>query len=164
MCTCMGVRSFWESSVTDLGINRAGSWMKLFSCRNPVSRQVKNSLAFTAETVLVLIYKRASLFVQGSCPGWVIGDSMLQAGIVQELRRHWPEPRKWLRPSDGTICVQRARKQSDRSYKEFAHFHLKPDCYLKNLVMCLMSWSGNEIMIHSGMHWAALQLLDGTCS
>lgn len=33
MCTCMGVRSFWANSVTDLGINRAGSWMKLFSCR-----------------------------------------------------------------------------------------------------------------------------------
>lgn len=26
------------------------------------------------------------------------------------------------------------REQSDRSYKEFAQFHLKPDCYLKDLV------------------------------
>lgn len=34
----------------------------------------------------------------------------------------------------GTICVQRAGKQSDRSYKEFAQFSLKPDCYLKDLV------------------------------
>lgn len=33
-----------------------------------------------------------------------------------------------------TICVQRAGKQSDRSYKEFAQFSLKPDCYLKDLV------------------------------
>lgn len=31
-------------------------------------------------------------------------------------------------------------------------------------MMCLMRWSGNEVMIHSGMHWAALQLLDGVCS
>lgn len=35
--TCMGVRSFWANSVTDLGVNRAGSWTKLFSCRIPVS-------------------------------------------------------------------------------------------------------------------------------
>lgn len=34
----------------------------------------------------------------------------------------------------GTVCVQRAGKQSDRSYKEFAQFSLKPDCYLKDLV------------------------------
>lgn len=33
-----------------------------------------------------------------------------------------------------TVCVQRARKQSDRSYKEFAQFSLKPDCHLKDLV------------------------------
>lgn len=65
--------------------------MQLFSCRIQFPWQVKNSLAFAAETVLVLIYKRASLFVQGSCPGWVVGGSMLQAGIVQELR-YWPEP------------------------------------------------------------------------
>lgn len=38
---------------------------------------------------------------------------MLQAGIVQELRRSGPEPRKWFRPSEGMVCVQRAGKQSD---------------------------------------------------
>lgn len=77
--------------------------------------------------MLVLIYKRASVFVQGSCPGWVVGGStprveailvnpvapMLQAGIVQELRRSEPEPRKWFRPSEGMVYVQRAEKQSD---------------------------------------------------
>lgn len=34
----------------------------------------------------------------------------------------------------GTVCVQRAGKQSDRCYKKFAQFFLKPDCYLKDLV------------------------------
>lgn len=37
ICTCMGVRSFWANSVMDLGINQTGSWMKLLSCRIPVS-------------------------------------------------------------------------------------------------------------------------------
>lgn len=98
MCTCMGVRSLWASSVMDLGINQAGPWMKLLSCRIPVSLA---SLAFPAEAVLVFICKCALLFVQGGCPGWAVGGSMqrveailvspvvlmLQAGIVQELRR-----------------------------------------------------------------------------
>lgn len=44
--------------------------------------QVKNNLAFAAETVLVLIYKRASLFVQGRCPGWVVGGSMLRVEAI----------------------------------------------------------------------------------
>lgn len=48
--------------------------------------------------------------------------------------RYWPEPWRWLRLSDRTVCVQRAGKQSERSYNEFAQFHLKPDCYLKDLV------------------------------
>lgn len=49
--------------------------MKLFSCRILVSLASQEQ-AFAAETVLVLIYKHGSHFVQESCPGWVVGGSM----------------------------------------------------------------------------------------
>lgn len=78
----------WESGPSGQTVFQIWEWIEQghgWSCLAAEIQfpwQVKNSLAFTAETVLVLIYKRASLFVLGSCPGWVVGSSMLQAGIV----------------------------------------------------------------------------------